>query len=158
VAAALGPQQTQMGLLGQVQVPAPCFRGATDQQAAQVQGHLLAVQTRLFQAQEEAQEEGSLLLQRLDLQGAREEIVLDRGSAVALPPAAQLEATADLLQTSQQVFLPVAAQAEAVGLALPETPETVAMVGFTAALEGEEARLSITSATLVQAVQGRRAS
>jgi len=41
---ALGLQQTQMGLLGQVQAPAPCFKGATDQQAAQVQGHLLAVQ------------------------------------------------------------------------------------------------------------------
>ena len=80
------------------------------------------------------------------------------GLVAALPQAEQLEATVDLLQTSQQVLLPVAAQAEAVGLALPETPETVATAGFMAAQGAAEARLSITSVTLVQAVQGRRAS
>jgi hypothetical protein len=37
-------QQPQMGLLGQVQVLAPCFKGATVQRAAQGQEHLLAVQ------------------------------------------------------------------------------------------------------------------
>jgi hypothetical protein len=60
-------QQTQMGLLGQVQVPAPCFSAVTDQRAVEGQGHLLVVQMQMFQVQEEAQEGGFLLLQRLDL-------------------------------------------------------------------------------------------
>ena len=37
-------QQTQAVLLAQVQIPAPCFRAATDQRAAQGQGHLLVDQ------------------------------------------------------------------------------------------------------------------
>ena len=65
----------------------------------------------------------------------------------------QLGATAHLLQASQQVLLLVAAQVEAGGQVLPETPETVAMVGFTAALEGEEAQGLIASETLAQAAQ-----
>jgi len=101
VAVALGLQQTQAALLGQVQVPAPCFRGATDQRAAQGQGHLLLAQMQMFQAQEEAQEEGFLLLQRLDLQGAREELLLAVGLVAALPQAEQLEATVDQRQASQ---------------------------------------------------------
>jgi hypothetical protein len=48
----------------------------------------------------------------LDLQGAREELVLDLGLAVELQMEEQLGATAHLLQTSQQVLLLVAAQAE----------------------------------------------
>ena len=112
----------------------------------------------MFQAQEEAQEEGSLLLQRLDLQGAREELVLDLGLAVELQMEEQLGATAHLLQTSQQVLLLVAAQAEAVGQVSLETQATVATAGFMAAQGAAEARLSIASATLAQAVQGRRAS
>jgi hypothetical protein len=76
--------QPQAARPGQVQVPAPCFRAATDQRAAQGQGHSLVAQTRLFQAQEEAQGEGFLLPQRLDFQEAREELRLDRGSAVEL--------------------------------------------------------------------------
>jgi hypothetical protein len=101
VAVALGPQQPQVDLLGQVQVPAPCFRGVTDQWAAQGQGYLLVAQMQVFQAQEEAQEEGFLLLQRLDLQGAREELVLDLGLAVELQMGEQLEATVDQRQASQ---------------------------------------------------------
>jgi len=70
----------------------------------------------------------------------------------------QLGATAHLLQTSQQIFLLVAAEAEAVGQVSLETQATVEMAGFMAAQGAAEARLSTTSATLVQAVQGRRAS
>jgi hypothetical protein len=55
----------------------------------------------MFQAQEEAQEEGFLLLQRLDLQGVREELLLAVGSVAALHQGEQLGATADLLQASQ---------------------------------------------------------
>jgi hypothetical protein len=112
----------------------------------------------MFQVQEEAQEGGFLLPQRLDFQEAREELRLDRGSAVALPLAERLGATAHLRQTSQQGLLLVAAQAEVVGQASLATQATVATAGFMAAQGAAEARLSITSATLVQAVQGRRAS
>jgi hypothetical protein len=37
-------QQTQAALLGQAQIPAPCFKGVTDQRAAQGQEHLLVDQ------------------------------------------------------------------------------------------------------------------
>jgi hypothetical protein len=37
-------QQPQVDLLGQVQVPAPCFKGVTDQRAAEGQEHLLVDQ------------------------------------------------------------------------------------------------------------------
>jgi hypothetical protein len=40
----LGLQQPQVDLLGQVQIPAPCFKGVTDQRAAQGQEHLLVDQ------------------------------------------------------------------------------------------------------------------
>ena len=43
-AVALGLQQPQVDLLGQVQIRAPCFKAATDQQAAQGQEHLLVAQ------------------------------------------------------------------------------------------------------------------
>ena len=79
-------------------MPAPCFRAVTDQRAAEGQGHLPVVQIQLLEAQEEAQEEGFLLLQRLDLQGAREELRLDLGLVAALPQAERLGATAELLQ------------------------------------------------------------
>ena len=123
-------QQTQAALLGQAQVPAPCFRAVTDQRAAEGQGHLPVVQIQLLEAQEEAQEEGFLLLQRLDLQGAREELRLDLGLVAALQMEDQLETTAHLLQTSQQVLLLVAAQAEAADLASLATQATVEMVAF----------------------------
>ena len=133
MAEAQGLQQTQADLLGQVQVLAPCFRAVTDQRAAEGQGRLLVVQIQLLEAQEEAQEEGFLLLQRLGLQGAREELRLDPGSAAELQVEEQLEATAHLLQTSQQALLLVAAQAEAADLASLATQATVATVGFMAA-------------------------
>ena len=81
----------------------------------------------MLEAQEEAQEEGFLLLQRLDLQAAREELRLAVGSAVELQMEEQLEATAHLLQTSQQALLLVAAQAEAADLASLATQETAGM-------------------------------
>jgi hypothetical protein len=52
----------------------------------------------MLEAQEEAQEEGFLLPQRLDLQEALEELRLDLGLVAALPQVEQLEATAELLQ------------------------------------------------------------
>ena len=87
----------------------------------------------MLEAQEEAQEEGFLLLQRLDLQAAREELRLAVGSAVELQMEEQLEATAHLLQASQQGLLLVAAQAEAAGQASLATQATVEMPGFMAA-------------------------
>jgi hypothetical protein len=105
----------------------------------------------MFQVQEEAQEEGFLLLQRLDLQGAREELLLAVGLVAALPQAEQLEATVDQRQASQQVLLLVAAQAEAAGQVSLETQATEEMVGFTAGEGAVGARLSTTSATLALA-------
>jgi hypothetical protein len=87
----------------------------------------------------------------LDLQGAREELVLDLGLAVELQMGDQLGATAHLLQTSQQGLLLVAAQAEAADLASLATQETAAMVGFTAALEGEVAQVLTMLETLALA-------
>ena len=69
-----------------------------------------------------------------------------------------MEATAHLLQTSHQVLLPVAAQAEAVGQALLATQATVATAGFMAAQGAAEAQGLTMLETLAQAVQGRRAS
>jgi hypothetical protein len=74
-----------------------------------------------FQAQEEAQEEGFRTLPPLDSLAAREELVLDLGLAVELQMEEQLGGPAHLLQTSQQVLLLVAAQAEVVGQASLET-------------------------------------
>ena len=110
----------------------------------------------MFQAQAEAQAEGFLLLQRLDLRAAREELRLAVGSAVELQMEEQLEATAHLLQTSQQAFLLVAAQAEAADLASLATRATVEMAGFMAAQGAAEARLSTTSATLALAATVHR--
>jgi hypothetical protein len=101
---------------------------------------------------------GFQLLQPLDLLEAQGEPSLALGLLVEPPQAAQLGATVHLLQASLQGLLLVAAQAQAVGLASLETLETVAMVGFTAEEAGVEALRLTTSATLVQAVQGRRAS
>ena len=153
-----GLQQTQAALLGQVQVLAPCFRGATDQRAAEGQGHLLVVQTQLLEAQEEAQEEGFLLLQRLDLQGAREELRLDLGSAVELQMEDQLGATAHLLQTSQQVLLLVAALAEAADLASLATQVTGEVAGFMAVAVAAGAQVLIVLETLALAETEQMAS
>ena len=87
----------------------------------------------MLEAEEEAQEEGFLLLQRLDLRGVREELRLDLGSAAELQMEEQLGATAHLLQTSQQVLLLVAAQVAAVDLASLATQVTGEMAGFMAA-------------------------
>ena len=80
------------------------------------------------------------------------------GSVAALHQGEQLEATAHLLQASQQGLLLVAAQAVEVDLASLATQAAGGMAGFMAAQGAAEARLSTTSATLAQAVQGRRAS
>jgi hypothetical protein len=107
--------------------------------------------------QEEAQEEGSLLLQQLDLQGAREELVLDLGLAVELQMEEQLGATAHLLQTSQQVFLLVAAQAEAADLASLATRATAATEEPTVAQVEEVEQGLILLETLAQVAMERMA-
>lgn len=156
MAAALGQQQPQAAAQGQVQVLAPCFRGVTDQRAAQGQEHLPVVQTQLLEAQEEAQEEGFLLLQRLDLQGALQELVLDLGLAVELQMEEQLGATAHLLQTSQQVLLLVAARAAAADPALQAMQAQGEMVDCTEE-QGAAAALGLMAlGTQAQAATGRR--
>jgi hypothetical protein len=157
VAVVQGLQQTQAALLGQAQVLAPCFRGVTDQRAAQGQEHLLVVQTQLLEAQEEAQEEGFLLLQRLDLQGALEELRLALGLAVELQMEEQLGATAHLLQTLQQVLLLVAAQAEAADLASLATLATAATEEPTVAQVEEVEQGLILLETLAQVATERMA-
>ena len=112
----------------------------------------------MFQVQEEAQEGGFLLLQRLDLQGAREELRLDLGSAGALQMEDQLEAMAHLLQASQQGLLLVAAQAEVADLALLATQATAEMAGFMAAGVAVVAQVLIALVTLVLAETEQMAS
>jgi len=109
----------------------------------------------MFQAQEEAQEEGSLLLQRLDLSGALEELRLELGLAAELQMEEQLGATAHLLQTSQQVFLLVAAQAEVADPASLATRATVEMAGFMAVQVAVVARVltMLEALALVEAEQ-----
>jgi hypothetical protein len=111
-----------------------------------------------LEAQEEAQEEGFLLLQRLDLQGAREELRLDLGSAVELQMEEQLEATAHLLQTSQQVLLLVEVQAEAADLASLATQATGEMAGFMAAQVAAVAQVLTMLETLAQVEMAQMAS
>jgi hypothetical protein len=93
----------------------------------------------------------------LDLQGAREELVLDLGLAVELQMEEQLGATAHLLQTSQQVLLLVAAQAEAEGQASLATQATAAMAGLTAAQAEAGAQGLMVLAILVLVAMERRA-
>jgi hypothetical protein len=116
------------------------------------------VQTQLLEAQEEAREEGFLLLQRLDLQGALEELRLELGLAAELQMEEQLGATAHLLQTSQQVLLPVAAQAEVADLASLATLATAATEELTVAQVEEVEPDSITLATLAQVAMEQTAS
>jgi hypothetical protein len=93
----------------------------------------------------------------LDLQGAREELVLDLGLAVELQMEEQLVATAHLLQTSQQVFLLVAAQAEAADLASLATRATAATEEPTVAQVEEVEQGLILLETLAQVATERMA-
>ena len=70
----------------------------------------------------------------------------------------QLGATAHLLQTSQQVFLLVAAQAEAADPASLATRATVEMAGFMAVQVAAVAQVLIMLGTLAQAETGPTAS
>ena len=97
----LGLQQPQVDLLGLLQVPAPCFKGPTDQRARAAQEPFLVDQIQLLEAQVEAQVEGFQFLQRLDLLAAREERSLELGLLAALHQGEQLGAMVDLLQVSQ---------------------------------------------------------
>jgi hypothetical protein len=70
----------------------------------------------------------------------------------------QLGATAHLLQTSQQVLLLVAAQAEAADPASLATRATVEMAGFMAVQVAAVAQVLIMLGTLAQAETGPTAS
>jgi hypothetical protein len=87
----------------------------------------------------------------LDLQGAREELLLAVGLAAALHPAEQLEATAEPLLMLSQTLLLVAAQAEAADLASPAMQATAATAEPTVALAEAEALRLITLEILEQA-------
>jgi len=79
---------------------------------------------------------------------------LGLGLAVELQTEEQLGATAHLLQTSQQVLLPVAAQAEVADPASLATQETAGMAGFMAAQVEVEVQGWIMLETLALAATG----
>jgi hypothetical protein len=93
----------------------------------------------------------------LDLQGAREELVLVPGLAVELQMEEQLGATAHLLQALQQVLLLVAAQAEVADPASLATQETAGMAASMVAQVEEVEQGLILLAILAQAATERMA-